>query len=54
MTVFQIEEQQRADARERKEKGVEWKQKLFHLEGDKWIYNNCLETRNAPTEGGGT
>ncbi len=42
---FQLEEQQRADARERKESGVEWERKLFHLEGDTWVFNNTLDKR---------
>ena len=56
-----MEEKQRADARERKETGTEWKQQLFHLEGDTWVYNNTLDKRlarlqqqgDAPQSGGG-
>lgn len=51
----QLEQQQRADARERKEKGVEWQQKLFHLEGERWMFNSPLDQRKdvlTPTEEG--
>ncbi|XP_065905704.1 oxysterol-binding protein-related protein 9-like [Dysidea avara] len=41
----QIEEKQRADARERKEKGIEWQQKLFVPHGDGWLYKNHLGHR---------
>ena len=43
----QLEEKQRADARERKESGMEWKQHLFHLEGETWVYNDTLDKRLA-------
>ncbi|XP_064386753.1 oxysterol-binding protein-related protein 9-like [Halichondria panicea] len=42
-----IEEQQRADVRERKENGVEWEQKYFHLEGENWVYNTPLDKRRS-------
>ncbi|XP_065834944.1 oxysterol-binding protein-related protein 9-like isoform X2 [Oscarella lobularis] len=40
-----IEEKQRAEAKERKATGEEWKQRFFHLEDGVWIYNNPLEKR---------
>ncbi len=43
----QIEEQQRADVRVRKDNGLEWEQKYFHLEGENWVYNNPLDKRCA-------
>lgn len=45
--LLQIEEQQRADVRERKENGVEWEQKYFHLEGENWVYNTPLDKRRS-------
>jgi hypothetical protein len=40
-----LEEKQRADARSRQARGVEWKQEYFHLEGDMWRYNTPLASR---------
>jgi hypothetical protein len=40
-----LEDRQRAEAKERKEKNTEWKQRLFHLEGSLWRYNSPLSSR---------
>ncbi|XP_068727624.1 oxysterol-binding protein-related protein 9-like [Montipora capricornis] len=42
-----LEERQRAEARERKEKGVTWETKLFHEVGENWVYDKPLVKRNA-------
>ncbi|XP_055527087.1 oxysterol-binding protein-related protein 9 isoform X2 [Wyeomyia smithii] len=39
---FQVEQKQRAEARERKEASGEWENKYFKAVGDSWIYNNPL------------
>jgi hypothetical protein len=46
----ELEEKQRADARQRQESGAEWKQQLFHLEGDTWIYNTPLSSRTRTSK----
>ncbi|CAI8010194.1 Oxysterol-binding protein-related protein 9 [Geodia barretti] len=46
----ELEEKQRADARQRQESGVEWKQQFFHLEGDTWIYNTPLSSRTRTSK----
>jgi len=40
-----LEEKQRAEARERKETGVEWQQNHFQLEGESWTYKHSLDKR---------
>ncbi|XP_062509472.1 oxysterol-binding protein-related protein 9-like isoform X2 [Corticium candelabrum] len=40
-----LEEKQRAEAKARKETNTEWKQRLFHLEGNSWRYNTPLSSR---------
>ncbi|KAI8509760.1 Oxysterol-binding protein- protein 9 [Branchiostoma belcheri] len=40
-----LEERQRREARERKEAGVKWETKLFHEDGEQWIYDNPLQKR---------
>lgn len=42
-----LEERQRAEARERKEKGLTWQTKLFHEAGENWVYHKPLITRLA-------
>lgn len=42
-----LEERQRAEARERKEKGLTWQTKLFHEVGENWVYHKPLITRLA-------
>lgn len=42
-----LEERQRAEARERKEKGVSWETKLFHEVGENWVYDKPLVKRLA-------
>jgi len=45
-TFYQIEEKQRADARERKEKGIEWQQKVgrptVFVNVIVFLYYSCL------------
>ncbi|XP_075920180.1 oxysterol-binding protein-related protein 9 isoform X4 [Petromyzon marinus] len=45
-----LEEQQRAEARGRKESGDAWRTKLFHEDGECWIYDNPLIKRLAPAQ----
>ncbi|RDD40206.1 Oxysterol-binding protein-related protein 9 [Trichoplax sp. H2] len=40
-----LEDRQRAEARQRKEAGESWDTKLFHLDGDNWVYDNLLQKR---------
>ncbi|XP_073259098.1 oxysterol-binding protein-related protein 9-like [Porites lutea] len=40
-----LEERQRAEARERKEKGTSWETKLFHEVGENWVYDKPLVKR---------
>ncbi|XP_066297769.1 oxysterol-binding protein-related protein 9-like isoform X7 [Branchiostoma lanceolatum] len=40
-----LEERQRRQARERKEAGAKWETKLFHEDGEQWIYDNPLQKR---------
>ncbi|GAB6026568.1 hypothetical protein CHUAL_012984 [Chamberlinius hualienensis] len=42
---YQLEQRQRMEALERKEKGVAWETKIFNEAGDGWIYNNPLQKR---------
>ncbi|XP_078354846.1 oxysterol-binding protein-related protein 9-like isoform X1 [Oculina patagonica] len=42
-----LEERQRAEARERKEKGLSWETKLFHEVGENWVYDKPLIKRQA-------
>ncbi|XP_064087173.1 oxysterol-binding protein-related protein 9-like isoform X1 [Macrobrachium nipponense] len=44
---FALEQKQREEAKQRKESGVEWVPRLFHLVGDNWIYSNPLQGRTA-------
>ncbi|MFT7819408.1 oxysterol-binding protein-related protein 9-like, partial [Arapaima gigas] len=43
----QLEERQRAEARERKEKEVHWETRLFHEDGECWVYDEPLLKRLA-------
>ncbi|KAM9004012.1 oxysterol-binding protein-related protein 9 isoform X2 [Sarcophilus harrisii] len=40
-----LEERQRAEARERKEKDVQWETRLFHEDGECWVYDEPLLKR---------
>ncbi|XP_022089201.1 oxysterol-binding protein-related protein 9-like isoform X2 [Acanthaster planci] len=40
-----LEERQRREAKERKEKGEKWQTKFFHEDGESWIFDNPLEKR---------
>ncbi|XP_066453699.1 oxysterol-binding protein-related protein 9 isoform X2 [Eleutherodactylus coqui] len=40
-----LEEKQRAEARERKEKEVQWETRLFHEDGECWVYDEPLLKR---------
>ncbi|XP_040216423.1 oxysterol-binding protein-related protein 9 isoform X4 [Rana temporaria] len=40
-----LEERQRAEARERKEKEVQWETRLFHEDGECWVYDEPLLKR---------
>lgn len=42
-----LEEQQRSDARERAEQGIEWQQKHFDSDGETWWYKSTLSQRLA-------
>ncbi|TRY88658.1 hypothetical protein DNTS_025679 [Danionella cerebrum] len=42
-----LEEKQRAEARERKEKEMQWETRLFHEDGECWVYDKPLLKRNA-------
>uniref|UniRef100_A0A8C6VYP3 Oxysterol-binding protein n=1 Tax=Nothobranchius furzeri TaxID=105023 RepID=A0A8C6VYP3_NOTFU len=42
-----LEEKQRAEARERKEKEQQWETRLFHEDGECWIYDEPLLNRLA-------
>ncbi|XP_066500327.1 oxysterol-binding protein-related protein 9 isoform X3 [Hoplias malabaricus] len=42
-----LEEKQRAEARERKEKEVQWETRLFHEDGECWVYDEPLLKRMA-------
>uniref|UniRef100_A0A8C6EW36 Oxysterol-binding protein n=1 Tax=Marmota marmota marmota TaxID=9994 RepID=A0A8C6EW36_MARMA len=37
-----LEERQRAEARERKEKEIQWETRLFHEDGECWVYDEPL------------
>lgn len=45
LLFVQLEEIQRAGAKDRKEKGTKWQQQMFHLEGETWTYNTPLDKR---------
>ncbi|XP_003340121.1 oxysterol-binding protein-related protein 9 isoform X10 [Monodelphis domestica] len=40
-----LEERQRAEARERKEKDIQWETRLFHEDGECWVYDEPLLKR---------
>ncbi|XP_028939074.1 oxysterol-binding protein-related protein 9 isoform X4 [Ornithorhynchus anatinus] len=42
-----LEEKQRAEARERKEKETQWETRLFHEDGECWVYDEPLLKRLA-------
>ncbi|KAL2090399.1 hypothetical protein ACEWY4_015087 [Coilia grayii] len=42
-----LEEKQRAEARERKEQEVQWETRLFHEDGECWVYDEPLLKRMA-------
>ncbi|XP_038615943.1 oxysterol-binding protein-related protein 9 isoform X4 [Tachyglossus aculeatus] len=42
-----LEEKQRAEARERKEKEMQWETRLFHEDGECWVYDEPLLKRLA-------
>ncbi|XP_058887821.1 oxysterol-binding protein-related protein 9-like isoform X2 [Acipenser ruthenus] len=42
-----LEEKQRAEARERKEKEMQWETRLFHEDGECWVYDEPLLKRMA-------
>uniref|UniRef100_A0A8B9GXX9 Uncharacterized protein n=1 Tax=Astyanax mexicanus TaxID=7994 RepID=A0A8B9GXX9_ASTMX len=42
-----LEEKQRAEARERKETEVQWETRLFHEDGECWVYDEPLLKRMA-------
>ncbi|XP_016301669.1 oxysterol-binding protein-related protein 9-like isoform X1 [Sinocyclocheilus anshuiensis] len=42
-----LEEKQRAEARERKEKEMQWETRLFHEDGECWVYDKPLLKRLA-------
>ncbi|XP_041134245.1 oxysterol-binding protein-related protein 9-like isoform X8 [Polyodon spathula] len=42
-----LEEKQRAEARERKEKDMQWETRLFHEDGECWVYDEPLLKRMA-------
>lgn len=52
--LLQLEEKQRADARQRKENNTEWEQAHFHLEGETWTFNNSLDKRKETFGSTGT
>ncbi|CAL8308242.1 unnamed protein product [Lota lota] len=43
-----LEEKQRAEARERKENERQWETRLFHEDGECWVYDEPLLKRMAP------
>ncbi|KAM3915319.1 oxysterol-binding protein-related protein 9 isoform 6-T6 [Leptodactylus fuscus] len=43
-----LEEKQRAEARERKETEVPWETRLFHEDGECWVYDEPLLKRQPP------
>ncbi|XP_014663478.1 PREDICTED: oxysterol-binding protein-related protein 9-like [Priapulus caudatus] len=44
---FQLEQRQREEAKERRETGKKWETKLFHENGENWIYDSPLQRRLA-------
>lgn len=42
---FKLEQRQREEARERKEKGLNWETRVFHEVGGNWIYDRPLQKR---------
>ena len=42
---YRHEERQRAEAQERKEKEIQWKTRLFHEDGEWWVYDEPLLKR---------
>ena len=42
---YRLEERQRAEAQERKEKEIQWKTRLFHEDGECWVYDEPLLKR---------
>ncbi|XP_023674650.1 oxysterol-binding protein-related protein 9-like isoform X1 [Paramormyrops kingsleyae] len=42
-----LEEKQRAEARERREKEIQWETRLFHEDGECWVYDEPLLKRMA-------
>ncbi|ESP05462.1 hypothetical protein LOTGIDRAFT_181302 [Lottia gigantea] len=40
-----LEQRQREEAKERKEKGIKWETKKFHEVGEHWVYDHPLVTR---------
>ncbi|GFG40188.1 hypothetical protein Cfor_09776 [Coptotermes formosanus] len=45
---FALEQKQRDEAKDRKEKGIKWETMLFQEAGDNWVYKNPLITRISP------
>jgi len=45
---FALEQKQRDEAKDRKEKGVKWETMLFQEAGDNWVYKNPLMMRISP------
>ncbi|KAB0349262.1 hypothetical protein FD754_014119 [Muntiacus muntjak] len=39
---YRLEERQRAEAQERKEKEIQWETRLFHEDGEWWVYSEPL------------
>jgi len=42
---FALEQRQREEAAQRKEAGVKWETKLFHVIGENWFFNEPLAKR---------
>uniref|UniRef100_A0A8D2I1E0 Uncharacterized protein n=1 Tax=Urocitellus parryii TaxID=9999 RepID=A0A8D2I1E0_UROPR len=40
-----LEERQRTETRERKEKEIQWETRLFHEDGECWVYDESLLKR---------
>ena len=42
---YRLEERQRAEVQERKEKEIQWETRLFHDDGECWVYDEPLLKR---------
>ncbi|XP_069673311.1 oxysterol-binding protein-related protein 9 isoform X2 [Periplaneta americana] len=45
---FALEQKQRDEAKDRKERGLKWETKLFQEAGENWVYTNPLVLRISP------